>query len=189
MKITITFCHTKSQPELEDYIEDKILKYEKMVLEPTIVDVVLDDLMGSKGGNDKKVAITAQLSHVKGPLHLEESTNDFTSAFDLVEDRFARHIERYHEKVVVGSRFPHWTQWNQGSGAERQVLQKYSWDKIEEKLESKAGPGRVSLLPDRSFPQRGNSLVLGSLGRHGGHPARLPVQSFRSGYHSHPLKL
>ncbi len=107
MKITITFRHTKSQPELEDYIEDKILKYEKMVLEPTIVDVVLDDLMGSKGGNDKKVAITAQLSHVKGPLHLEESTNDFTSAFDLVEDRFARHIERYHEKVVVGSRFPH----------------------------------------------------------------------------------
>jgi len=114
MKITITFRHTKSQADLEDYIEDKLLKYEKMVLEPTVVDVVLDDLMGSKGGNDKKVSITAQLPHVKGPLHLEQCTNDFTSAFDLVEDRFARHIERYHEKVVVGSRFP----------------KKYSWERI-----------------------------------------------------------
>lgn len=106
MKITISGKQVKVDDNLRGYIEERFRKFEKMVFEPAAIDVVLSDLMGSKGGVDKSVHVTLTLPEIKNPIHIEEVTADFKGSIDLIEERLETQISKYKEKTKIGTRYP-----------------------------------------------------------------------------------
>lgn len=93
-------------PNLRSYIEEKIRKYEPLVKEPAVCEVVLLDIRGPKGGVDKVVKITLTLPEMKKPLFVSERTSDFFGSIDLAQERLEQQILKYKERVKIGSRFP-----------------------------------------------------------------------------------
>lgn len=93
-------------PDLRSYIEEKIRKYEPLVKEPAICEVILSDLRGSKGGVDKDVRITMTLPEMKNPIFVRETTSDFFGSIDLAQERLEHQILKYKEQIKIGSRFP-----------------------------------------------------------------------------------
>ena len=104
MIINITGLNIKMNKELKSYAEEKVLKFVEMVLEPAVCDIVLSDEFGPKGGEDKLVRITMTLPEEKNPIHVEAQTDDFFGSIDLAEQKLAREIEKYKEKVKIGPR-------------------------------------------------------------------------------------
>jgi putative sigma-54 modulation protein len=106
MQINISGKQVKVDDNLRGYIEERLRKFEKMVLEPAIVDVVLSNLRGSKGGVDKAIHVTVTLPDIKNPIHLEETTDDYKGSIDLIEERLETQIMKYKEEVKIGTRYP-----------------------------------------------------------------------------------
>lgn len=94
------------QEDLRDYIETKFRKFEKMVKEPTTLEIMLADVRGPQKGMDKVVHLTAILPGRKNPEHIEELATEFHEAVDLVFERFKKLIVRWKEKTKEGSRYP-----------------------------------------------------------------------------------
>ncbi len=107
MKIIIKgHKHLKIDPNLHSYIEERIRKYEPIVKEPAVCEVVLSDQRGPKGGEDKVVKVTLTLPDVKNPIFVSERTSDFFGSIDLAQERLEHQILKYKEKVKIGSRYP-----------------------------------------------------------------------------------
>lgn len=96
----------KVPADLYSYIEDKILKYEKMLPAQALIEVQAADLFGSKGGKDKAICITAILPGEKNPFEIEQVTDDFFGSVDLAQERLEKHLLKYKEKTKEGSRYP-----------------------------------------------------------------------------------
>jgi len=93
-------------PNLRAYIEEKIRKYEPLVKEPAVAEVVLRDTRGPKGGVDKVVRISLTLPGMKNPIFVSERTSDFYGSIDLAQESLEQQIMKYKEQVKIGSRFP-----------------------------------------------------------------------------------
>ncbi|MGA2666837.1 MAG: ribosome-associated translation inhibitor RaiA [Patescibacteria group bacterium] len=106
MKIIISGKQFKVDDNLRGYIEERLRKFEKLVSEPAILEVVLSDLMGPKGGVDKAVSLTMTLPGIKNPIHIEEVTSDYKGSIDLIEERLETQISKYKEQVKIGTRYP-----------------------------------------------------------------------------------
>lgn len=106
MKIIISGKQFKVDDNLRGYIEERLRKFEKMVSEPAVLEVVLSDLLGSKGGVDKGVTLTMSLPGNKNPIHIEEVTADYKGSIDLIEERLEKVLRRYKEQVKIGTRYP-----------------------------------------------------------------------------------
>lgn len=104
MQIIVKGKNIHLNDDLRDYATEKFLKYEPQLEEPTVCEVVLSDELGTKGGIDKSVHVTATLPGVKNPLHVEAQTSDFFGSIDLVQEKFEREILKYKEKVKIGPR-------------------------------------------------------------------------------------
>ena len=92
--------------ETKDYIVKKFSKYEKIVIEPTILEFTLDHTHASKQTLDKVVHLTVSMPKLKEPEHLEEIGTKFEESIDLLFDRFDKFIIRWKEKIKVGERRP-----------------------------------------------------------------------------------
>ena len=92
--------------DLKDYIEKKFRKFEKILTEPTTLDIMLADVRGDKGGLDKVVHLTAAIPGRKNPEHIEELATEFHEGVDLVFERFKKFVERWKEKNKIGTRYP-----------------------------------------------------------------------------------
>ena len=96
MKVIITGRHgLKIDDNLRSYINEKILKYESLINEPAVCDVMLAD-----------VHLTLELPNEKNPLHVEVVTSDFFGSVDLAQEKLEREILKYKEKTKIGTRFP-----------------------------------------------------------------------------------
>lgn len=95
----------KIDEEIRKYAEDKVRKYERLLAEPVVCDIVLDDLRGQKSGVDKSVHITLEAPGLKQPIHVEETTSDWRGSVDLAQKRLEQQIRKYKAKKV-GTRFP-----------------------------------------------------------------------------------
>ena len=96
----------KVNETLQKYITRKILKYEKIVKEPSVAEVVFKDLRGPKGGVDKCVNIRLTLPGVKNPIFVEVVTTDFTSSVDLAQERLEQRLKKYKDRKKIGTRWP-----------------------------------------------------------------------------------
>lgn len=107
MKLLIKGRHFKLTSDLENYADEKFSKLEKLIKdEAAVIDVVLSDRGGSKGGNDKGVDVTAILPGEKNPFHITQNSPDFRASVDLAFERVEKHILRYKEKKLDTSRLP-----------------------------------------------------------------------------------
>ncbi len=107
MKVIITGRHgLKIDDNLRSYINEKILKYESLINEPAVCDVMLADVRGPQNGVDKVVHLTLELPNEKNPLHVEVVTSDFFGSVDLAQEKLEREILKYKEKTKIGTRFP-----------------------------------------------------------------------------------
>lgn len=106
MRIIVKAKNFKIPTDLESYIREKLLKFEKMTEEPTVCEVRLEERRGAKRGVDKIVHIYLTLPKVKNPIYLMEATNDWFGSIDLIEEKFEKEILKYKEKVKIGSRYP-----------------------------------------------------------------------------------
>jgi len=96
----------KVEEDLQEYIETKFRKFEKMVKEPTTLEIMLADVRGPQKGMDKVVHLTASIPGMKNPEHIEELGTGFHEVVDLVFERFKKFMGRWKEKTKEGSRYP-----------------------------------------------------------------------------------
>lgn len=106
MTINITGQNVVLNDDLKSYAEEKVLKFVDIILEPAVCEIVLSDEFGPKGGEDKLVRITLTLPGEKNSIHVEAQTDDFFGSIDLVQEKLAKELEKYKEKVKIGDRFP-----------------------------------------------------------------------------------
>lgn len=106
MRIIIKGRQFKVDNNLQVYIEEKILKYQKFVIEPAVCEVVLADMGGKKGGKDKEVRLTLTLPQEKKPLYFCARTADFIGSIDLVQEKLEKFLLKYKETKKIGSQFP-----------------------------------------------------------------------------------
>ncbi len=106
MRVIVKGHNVKLSPDLKSYVTEKILKYEPMIKEPAVCEVVLSDERGPKGGIDKMVRVTLTLPEMKNPIFVQETTSDFFGSIDLAQERLEHQILKYKEQVKIGSRFP-----------------------------------------------------------------------------------
>ena len=94
-------------PDLENYIKDRILKYEGIVKEPAICEVTLAQHRWPPfRGKNKIVHISLVMPGLKRPLFVKERTDDFFASIDLAQERLEHRIIKYKEKKKVGRRWP-----------------------------------------------------------------------------------
>lgn len=105
MRIIISGKQFKVDENLQNYINERFLKFARLVKEPATLEIVLSNFMGPKG-NDQAVCVTATLPELRNPIHIEEVTNDFKGSIDLIEERLEKVLERYKEQVKIGTRYP-----------------------------------------------------------------------------------
>ncbi len=99
MKLIIKGRHRLNVPvELRRYIEEKVSRALKRRPEPLIVDVMLADIRGEKGGIDKVIHITVSLPGRKKPIFISEVATDFFEAVDLTESRLRHQLEKVWSK-------------------------------------------------------------------------------------------
>lgn len=99
MKLIIRGKNLKISSAVQDYAREKVLKLEKFIKEPAIIEVVFEDVRGGlKEGRDKLVHITVVLPGEHKPIHIEELSDDFIIAIDIAEHRLRNVLERYHDK-------------------------------------------------------------------------------------------
>ncbi len=106
MKILIKAKNFELDENLRSYLEEKLRKYEKVVQEPAVCEVRLEEKGGAKKGIDKLVHLYLTLPKMKNPIHLMEQTDDWFGSIDLIEDKLASEFIKYKEKYLIGSRYP-----------------------------------------------------------------------------------
>lgn len=96
----------KVHENLRRYAEGKVRKYQNLVKEPAVSEIVFEDLRGSKDGIDKAVSINMTMPEIKNPIFVQVTTSDFFGSVDLAQDRLEQQIHKYKERKKIGSRFP-----------------------------------------------------------------------------------
>lgn len=100
MKLLIESRHFKLNSFLEDYAREKFSKFEKLLANPAaVIEVMLSDRGGPKGGTDKGVDVTAILPGQKEPFHVTQNSPDFRLSIDLAQEKLEKHILKYKEQT------------------------------------------------------------------------------------------
>lgn len=97
MKVVIrTVRHLELPDDIKAYAENKIRKFEERLPVSSLVELTFEDLMGPKDGLDKKVHLETDLYGSQEIIfHLKETTADFRSSIDLIQEKFEREIEKF----------------------------------------------------------------------------------------------
>lgn len=107
MKILFNNRHTAIDNQLQSYCEERLQKLERYIEDPTTIEVRFEDIRGGqKAGQDKLVCITVTQAHVKNPFHIQKTTDDYRSSFDIARDHLERHLRRQKVKNLIKKRLP-----------------------------------------------------------------------------------
>jgi len=100
MRINIkTVRHLEIPAQIKRYAENKIRKFEKRLPNSSLVEIIFEDILGPKEGEDKKVHLRAcLLKSEECTFYLEETASSFKEAIDLLQEKFERKIENYYKE-------------------------------------------------------------------------------------------
>lgn len=102
MKITIYSKKIKQTKEIEEYIEQKIGKFEKFLKNIIESWVEIDEDTSQRGGN--KFRIEVQMRVPNFSIRACETTADIFTAIDLVVPRLKKQIEEYRTRFIKTKR-------------------------------------------------------------------------------------
>lgn len=106
MKIIIKgHSRFRIDPNLHSYINEKIGRLDKFVLEPAICEVTLHQKAGPKRGLDKDVHIAITMPGLSKSIFAQARTNDFMGSIDIAFKKIESEVQHYKEKKA-NSRFP-----------------------------------------------------------------------------------
>lgn len=107
MQILFTSRHTTINDSLQEYCEERLQKLERYIEEPTTIEVRFEDVRGGqKAGQDNLVCITVTQARIKNPFHIQKTTGDYRSSFDIARDHLERHLRRQKVKNLIKKRLP-----------------------------------------------------------------------------------
>ncbi|UCF31655.1 MAG: ribosome-associated translation inhibitor RaiA [bacterium] len=92
MLIDVSFKQMEQSDALRNYVEDKLAKILKPLVEPVSAQCVLQV---EKYRHITKVTVSANGIIIKG----KEETNDMYSSIDLVLDKLDRQVKRYRDRI------------------------------------------------------------------------------------------
>ncbi|NOY87410.1 MAG: ribosome-associated translation inhibitor RaiA [Deltaproteobacteria bacterium] len=92
MQIEVSFRRMEQSDALRSYVEEKLSKVLKPLIEPVSAQVVFQV---EKYRHITKVTVAANGIIIKG----KEETNDMYSSIDLVLDKLDRQVKKYREKI------------------------------------------------------------------------------------------
>lgn len=92
----------------KDLIEEKIVKnVGKYFDDPsTVVDVVVRDINGPKGGVDKEVDVVITIKGDKNPIKITERDVAVVEAINKSSDRVEKILRRHKDKIIKSGRYP-----------------------------------------------------------------------------------
>lgn len=99
MKLILRGVHYRAGARMRRFVEAQLLEPLELFLpEPAAeLDVVLRDLNGPKGGQDKDCSVTVFIPGAQ-PLHLSETSDDMYKSVHLMRDRVERAVRKLLER-------------------------------------------------------------------------------------------
>ena len=98
MQILIRTIGTKITNEQKSYLRKKILKYELLIPNSSVVECSFEEKRGPRRDGNKIVHIKAKLPSSKKPMFAKSPASpDFNKAIDVAEARFNRIIHKHLE--------------------------------------------------------------------------------------------
>jgi ribosomal subunit interface protein len=104
MRVIIKSKGGDLEPNVRDYAMEKFLKFEKLIEEPAVCEVMLCDAFGPKGGVDKYVKVAMTEAHEKNPMHVEAKATEFLAAIDIATDCLETQLVKHKELKKIGNR-------------------------------------------------------------------------------------
>jgi len=74
--------------------------------DPAVCEVMIYDVNGPKGGEDKIVELALTMANEKNPMHVEAKSIDFLASIDFAHDCLEKQLVKHKEKKKIGDRFP-----------------------------------------------------------------------------------
>jgi len=85
-------------PENKEYAEEKFCKFQKLVKEPAVLEIIFEHTHGTRANIDKKIILNFTMPGLKQAEHFENTATHFTEAIDVLEEKFETFILRAKEK-------------------------------------------------------------------------------------------
>ena len=102
MKLHVKGKNLELTPALEDYVERKVGKLQKLLADPTRVEV---ELAVERNPSIPENQIAEATIWTKGPvLRAREASRDMNASIDQLADKLERQVERYRDKLTVERR-------------------------------------------------------------------------------------
>ncbi len=105
MQILIRTIGTKITGDQKSYLRKKILKYELLIPNSSVVECLFEQKGGPRRDGNKIVHLRAKIPGVKKPIFTKSSAlPNFDKAIDVAESRFNRIIRKHLELQKYGGR-------------------------------------------------------------------------------------
>lgn len=106
MRVIIKTKEGKLEQKVRDYATEKFAKLEKLVEEPAVLEAMIYDINGQKGGEDKFVEVALTMANEKNPIHVEAKSIEYLASIDFAHDCLETQLVKHKEKKKIGDRFP-----------------------------------------------------------------------------------
>ncbi len=98
MQILIRTVRTEINNDTKRYLRKKVLKYELLIPNSSVVECTFEEKKGPKRDGNKIVHISARLPRVKKPIFVKSKASpNFATAIDLAEAKFGRVVRKQLE--------------------------------------------------------------------------------------------
>ena len=95
MQILIRTVRTDVNSDTKRYLRRKILKYELLIPNSSVVECTFEEKKGPRRDGNKIVHLSARLPRVKKPIFVKSKASpDFTVAIDIADAKFSRVIHK-----------------------------------------------------------------------------------------------
>jgi len=106
MRVIIKTKGGELEQKVRDYATEKFVKLSKLIEEPAVCEVMIYDINGPKGGEDKFVELVLTMANEKNPIHVETNSIDFLASINFAHDCLEKQLVKHKEKYKIGDRFP-----------------------------------------------------------------------------------
>ncbi len=98
MQILIRTIGTKVNNDTKRYLRKKVLKYELLIPNSSVIECTFEQKGGPKRDGNKIVHLSARMPRVKKPIFVKsKAVPDFNIAIDQADARFARRVRKHTE--------------------------------------------------------------------------------------------
>lgn len=98
MQILIRTIGTKVNNDTKRYLRKKVLKYELLIPNSSVIECTFEQKGGPKRDGNKIVHLSARMPRAKKPIFVKsKAVPDFNIAIDGADAKFARRVRKYTE--------------------------------------------------------------------------------------------